>query len=302
MKHQVEKITPEIARQFLAKNLSNRPLRKTSTVAVFAAAMKRGEWVLNGDAIRFSSDGILLDGQHRLEAVVKSGATIYSLVVYGLPPSTFDTIDRGRPRTTGDMLAIRGEKNYTALASVARLGFMWEVYGDPFYGNPGAQPTVRQIEAYVDENPIIRDAVQIVTVRKWIKKYITPRIGGFSVYAFLRSDLASCVPGFVDALVTGEKSQTNCAAFLLRDALVEDKSARDQMPDKYKVPLIFKAFKKFAAGESTKTLRIRMAGDAVEKDLYLLPGAEIGSRSDPKASARDGLSVNQPGVFAVASR
>lgn len=302
MKHQVEKITPEIARQFLAKNLSNRPLKKTSTVAVFAAAMKRGEWVLNGDAIRFSSDGVLLDGQHRLEAVVKSGATIYSLVVYGLPPSTFDTIDRGRPRTTADMLAIRGEKNYTALASVARLGFMWETYGDPFYGKPDAQPTARQIEAYVDENPIIRDAVRIVTARKWIKKYLTPRIGGFAVYAFLRSDLASCVPGFMDVLVTGEKSQTNCAAFLLRDALVEDKSARDQMPDRYKAPLIFKAFKKFVAAESTKNLRIRMAGDAVEKDLYLLPGVEIGSRNDPKASVRDGLSVNQPGVFAVAAR
>jgi hypothetical protein len=78
---------------------------------------QRGEWDLNGQTIKVSVDGALLDGQHRLEAVVHSGVTISSVVVRGLSPAARDTIDTGRRRRLADVLAIEGYPDAIALAT-----------------------------------------------------------------------------------------------------------------------------------------------------------------------------------------
>jgi len=57
-------ITPEIAAAMLETNTMNRPLSMPH-VRKLSDALLRGEWVVNGDAIRISSNGFLIDGQHR---------------------------------------------------------------------------------------------------------------------------------------------------------------------------------------------------------------------------------------------
>ncbi|MDP2620568.1 MAG: hypothetical protein Q8P46_10395, partial [Hyphomicrobiales bacterium] len=67
------RITPELAREWLEKtNRKNRPLSELKWTA-YAVDMLEGRWQYNGDAIRFGSDGVLLDGQHRLMACVEAG-------------------------------------------------------------------------------------------------------------------------------------------------------------------------------------------------------------------------------------
>jgi len=276
MKHQVESISPSTAQSYLAKNLNNRPLNK-KRVSALAQAIERGEWELNGASIRFSDEGVLLDGQHRLAAISKSGKTVQSLVVYGLPAKTFDTIDVGMAsRTAGDILAMRGEKSYNALAAVTRLSILWRSTGNPFHGSPDMIPTAKQIEGYVDRNRVIRDHVADIGHSGWAKKYLTLRIGGFCLHAFSLSDHGDRASEFFSMLETGEKSQTHCPVFILRDAIMEDKNARDRMPEKYRCALIFKAFKKFVSGEATKHLRIRTTGVRQESfsDVFSLPGVE----------------------------
>jgi len=276
MKHQVESISPSTAQSYLAKNLNNRPLNK-KRVNALASAIQRGEWELNGAAIRFSDEGILLDGQHRLAAISKSGETVQSLVVYDLPAETFDTIDVGMAsRTAGDVLAMRGEKNYNALAAATRLSILWRNTGNPFNGNPESIPTVKQIESYVDENPSIRDHMTLVGHNGWAKKYMTFRIGVFCAHAFGISNIGQEKDRFFSMLETGEKSQKHCPVFLLRDVLMEDKNARDRMPEKYRCALIFKAYKKLVYVEPTKNLRVRMSGPTKEhfSDVFSLPGVE----------------------------
>lgn len=112
-------ITPEIAKSWLALNKHNRPLNAT-TVKTYAGAMRRGEWVLNGEPIIFSTEGRLLSGQHRLHACIASGASFHSLVVRGIKPTAFSTMDQTRRRTAADVLAIQGVHNYVAAATAAR--------------------------------------------------------------------------------------------------------------------------------------------------------------------------------------
>jgi hypothetical protein len=97
-------ITPELAHDWLANhNTRNRPLNKAA-VDRWASEMAQGRWQINGTTIAFDQEGTLVDGQHRLQAVVASQVTIDALVVRGVPVGSFATIDIGKLRTVTDSL------------------------------------------------------------------------------------------------------------------------------------------------------------------------------------------------------
>lgn len=118
----VIKFTPALAERILDNNRLNRPLRQ-GRVEQYARDMKAGRWAANGETIKLTQDGDLLDGQHRLFAVVESGKEIEMLLVEGLDPAVMPTIDTGAPRTFGDVLGIQGGKNNLVTASVLR--WLW---------------------------------------------------------------------------------------------------------------------------------------------------------------------------------
>lgn len=124
-----EKITPEIAQDWLSKhNTKNRRLRRT-TVIGYARDMKIGEWIPNHQGIAFDKDGNLLDGQHRLAAIVMSGVTIPCLIARNVPTkaegamaATMDTIDRGAARSVADMLFLNhGATDSLAVTAICAL-------------------------------------------------------------------------------------------------------------------------------------------------------------------------------------
>lgn len=71
--------------------------------------MKQNGWILTHQGIAFSEDGVGLDLQHRLNAVIESGVEIELMVVEGLSKKTFAAIDQMERRTTADALDIRQE-------------------------------------------------------------------------------------------------------------------------------------------------------------------------------------------------
>jgi hypothetical protein len=70
-----ELVTPEKAAEYLQKNKVNRDIRKAH-VAEIADLISREKWQLNHQGIAFNKNGDLLDGQHRLLAIIKSGKTV----------------------------------------------------------------------------------------------------------------------------------------------------------------------------------------------------------------------------------
>ena len=75
MKCEIMKVSPEMATKWLEKNIVNRRIRDYK-VNAYARDMKNGDWRLNGEAIVFNKSGQLVDGQHRLNAIAKSGVTV----------------------------------------------------------------------------------------------------------------------------------------------------------------------------------------------------------------------------------
>jgi hydrogenase maturation factor len=97
VKLQVLEVTPVQAKAWLKLNTLNRPVR-SSYVAYLADAMKRGEWVVNHQPLAINGSR-LIDGQHRLMAVVESGLSAVKMaVVTDADTATFDTIDIGVKR------------------------------------------------------------------------------------------------------------------------------------------------------------------------------------------------------------
>lgn len=95
-----ETITPQRAKELLANNFHNRNLSRPR-VHYYAELMKRGEWDgENGESIKIAEDGTLVDGQHRLAAIVESGATTVMMVVYNVSMESQETLDQGRKEIT----------------------------------------------------------------------------------------------------------------------------------------------------------------------------------------------------------
>lgn len=101
----VEVVTPQVASLYLKCNNGNRKIRENH-VRILAGAIRRGEWKLTHQGIAFSESGRLLDGQHRLSAIVEADTPVQLVVVRGLPDDAFMALDIGNRRTTADILAL----------------------------------------------------------------------------------------------------------------------------------------------------------------------------------------------------
>jgi hypothetical protein len=92
-------ITPEIAAKWLERNhKDNRPLN-WRRIEAMANDMRSGNWKLTHQAIAFDGEGTLLDGQHRLNAVVQAGVPVKMLIVRNDAGEFHDPIDRGASRS-----------------------------------------------------------------------------------------------------------------------------------------------------------------------------------------------------------
>ncbi len=135
----VEKVfvTPELAAEWLVRNTGNRRLIK-GHVDGLEHVLKRGEWSLNGETIKFAKDGRLLDGQHRLHACINSGVGFWTWVAHGLEASAFDTIDTNmRTRRTSDILGFHGKENTANLAACVKLLWKFRSSGQFYEGGGG---------------------------------------------------------------------------------------------------------------------------------------------------------------------
>jgi hypothetical protein len=122
---QIIEITPQLAESFLEKNTSNRPL-SLRTINELAQAMENDEWQVNGEAIKFDIQGNLIDGQHRLKAIIKSNQPIRTFVLRDLSADSFKTLDTGKKRGNADTLSILGFNNPALLAASSRFVFNFQ--------------------------------------------------------------------------------------------------------------------------------------------------------------------------------
>lgn len=118
---EIYEITPALAAQWLETSKGNRPINKERVVR-YARAMKAGRWYVTDAGIGFDESGALINGHHRLLAIVEAGVTIRSLVVLGIEEAAKNHMDVGFSRTPGHILGmVYGVPNPNAVAAIGRV-------------------------------------------------------------------------------------------------------------------------------------------------------------------------------------
>lgn len=254
MKTELMVITPEVAAQLLEWNTNNRPLNKTH-VDFLVGQMLDGQWVQNGDPIRFS-DERLIDGQHRLHAVIKSGFTIEAIVLWGVPDDAFTTIDVGRKRTGSDTFSTKGEANTTALAAALRIVNAY-FKGDHNYATV---VTNSDLLSLLDEHPTIRESVRL---SKHTHGLLPSAMLAACHYLFSLKDKAKA-DAFHESLLKGSGLNEGDPVFTLRERLLKNSLSRSKLPKNYVFAIIVKSWNAYRAGKSIRMLKFRDGGDNAE--------------------------------------
>lgn len=108
-------MTPEIAQQLLDNRAPNRGIR-SSTVKRYLRDIEGGRWLLSPQCILIDTQGRLIDGQHRLSAIVAGGVPVPVVVCVNVPDGVFGVIDEGTKRSSADVLRISSDTTSVAQA------------------------------------------------------------------------------------------------------------------------------------------------------------------------------------------
>lgn len=255
MKAELKTITPEWAEKILKeKNTGNRSMNQRH-VESLAKEIKNGSWKVNGDTICLNGSR-LIDGQHRLAAVVLSKITIQSFVIQGVPSDVFDTKDVGKRRSAGDTLGVRGEINATRLA--AALIVIDKYMTGRMEVSVGYSNT--EIEALLNKHPDARKSLRTSNATKGL---ITPSVLDACYYLFAQKD-EDLAEEFVEKVLLGTGLQEGDPWYVLRERLVGNSLSKAKISRPYMMALCIKAWNYARAGKTIRCLSWREKGEKSE--------------------------------------
>jgi hypothetical protein len=243
----VETITQALADEYLTQtNGLNRTLSNPHVAELIGKQM-RGEWVMNGDTIRFDSKGQLRDGQHRLRMVQLTGIPIEVIVVRGLDPAAFITMDVGKKRSLQDVYTIAHEPRPKLLAPASAL--IWRYLTGNLKGNIGSHD---EIKAILADHPEIRNSCAFYD--KIPKKQVpAPPHWNATIaahYLFSRIDTEGAkekADTFISNYTTGLNATEGDPAFLARNCLMNIERGNRPATDLQAFRLLAQAFNLYQA-------------------------------------------------------
>lgn len=176
------KIDSKLAQAWLDEHNTHNRNSRPAHVLVLARDMAGGRWTFNGAPIVFAADGTLLDGQHRLQAIIAAKCAIPFLVVRGVETDSQHTMDTGARRSAADAYALAGRGNNASRATaVARFALIIEDKVD------NEKVSTAELFDYLDKNPLIIKCVEENGAR-WSSTGMTPRVYDYCTWRLAEID------------------------------------------------------------------------------------------------------------------
>ncbi len=256
----IEKIGPKRAAQLLGGNTQNRNLRKR-VVTQYAGDMAAGLWSDQGDPIRMNGDGTLLDGQHRLHAIIESGTTQSMVVVSGVSKSSILTMDTGAKRNLADVLKLHGYKNVTVLAAAARMSYLYSKGQDIRFKDAISNS---QLMAYIEDNadlPLHSNKIMAASAGRPIVRAMRTPFVAIRHFGGSPAD----VDAFVDQVGVGTGLEEGDPAHTLRRT-VENylMSSSLRLAPVVIHAIAIKSWNAYVRGEQSQVLRFKPGGASPE--------------------------------------
>ena len=152
---EIVEMTPEWAEEILTKSsFKNRRIR-VANLERLVTAIEKDQWLPTSQGIALDHDGNLLDGQHRLVAVVKAKKSIKIMLARGLDPKAFSVLDSGCSRTAGDALAVAGCSSSNPAAAAIKLYIMYYEHPDRLWGEKVRPAHNTILQQWKDKREII---------------------------------------------------------------------------------------------------------------------------------------------------
>lgn len=260
MKYGIETITPDIAAELLKGNVNNRS-KAVRHVRFLADQMTEGKWKDSGDPIRIAKNGRILDGQHRLSAIIDSGVSLNMLVIRDMEEEVFDVIDTGKTRSAADVLTIKSIPNASQIAALSKKIILYS------RGVYSARTTLRtgvsnaDILSYVNENiDRLLELIRMAYTRNTSFKYIK-----VTEYALMQSIFDEISQedshAFLTKLSQGTGLDLMDPILLLRNKILDDTSATTHLLEKWRLSLFIRTWNHFRQGNKLKILQVNTQGD-----------------------------------------
>ncbi len=266
----VETITPDDATAYLERNRLNNRHVNDRRITDYAREMKAGQWRLNGEPIIFDWDDELLNGQHRLYAIIEANIPVRIVVVRGVDPATFYTMDQGKVRSGRDVLQGEGRGHPDTLSSVLRIEHSHRS-GNILGGGP-ARLRPSQLPAILSDMPGAEEAAAFAGQNmKRLFGVLTPGEIGW-LYLHTNAIDPRLAATFFDHLATGAGMGTDHPLLALRNRLVVMEHSKHVEDRKERLAIAVKAWNAFVTGSGLRVLRY-MHGEAFPK--FARPAAGV---------------------------
>lgn len=210
----IVRTTKQLVDELLATNTNNRNIKK-SHKQWLEGAIERKEFILTSQGIGVSSEGVLVDGQHRLSAIREAGyPSVELLVVTGLDEKSMMYVDQHAKRSTADMLKVFLDKNVTTrMAAIInshlrfvddKEGFHWDTK------KPSLQAVSDAMDSYIEDLTSLTEAGGN-----------TPRAGAYlALFHYMLKSGDDAALHLAAQIHMGEKLTRNDPAYKLREYLI----------------------------------------------------------------------------------
>lgn len=243
-------VTPVLAAHILERNDMNRTIRQ-GDVDKYARAMSDGKWnPRTAPPIDFAKDGTLMNGQHRLYAVLMSGVSVMMEFREGLDKSEMATIDVGRARTFQDVLKIDGRSDVSELATAARYWYNY-LNKQITYNRPIAHTELLDL---LDRNPSIATHVVAGAKYRRARTLLSPGIWGFVYSAAAMTDTDKS-RDFAESFDSGQDLKKGNPALTLRERAAQNRASRVRVRPLVLVVYAIKAWNAYVNGRSLTVLK-----------------------------------------------
>jgi hypothetical protein len=257
-------ITPEMAASWLEANNHNRPTRR-SHIEYLSREMAQGNWMFNGEAIKIAEDESVLDGQHRLMACIESGIDFHTMVVYGLDPAAFKTIDTGVQRSASDATILHHPEMPRAVARDCAAAAKWT-------NRIRCGMTTKAAYAKLSNTEVLEmlakhpEILQCVTNIRGFGVPANQRpvnLGAAAAFYFVVSKAGwEKATTFMRDLFVGDGIERDSPAYQVRAYIIEDQAKRYRSNSAVRMMTIMKAWNLTMRGRPAKTLQsITLKGD-----------------------------------------
>ncbi|WP_405801453.1 hypothetical protein OG291_11935 [Streptomyces halstedii] len=253
-------VGPELAEILLSRAVVNRRL-DWGQVDFLTDSIIRGEWQLTHQGIALDGPldtGCLLDGQHRLNAIIKAGVSVWIYVFEGLQESAFPVLDTGKRRSGVDTLSSTGEKYLPLLHSTIRHVLLFKDMPDSSWSGSRARiANGRILAAYTEDSDMYREAV---ATGRSLSKHLFASQTGAAVGYFVTNEAAPAakVASWIKGLTSGANLEVGDPRLTLTKVPhVKGRGRKRRYTMREQVAIYIKAWNAWVQDEKIENLRFR---------------------------------------------